>query len=377
MAYRQSGPQQAFGEEHARVDVEVLQVISSTNRRGAEVAAVDLEAGLRSLGRRIATVALAAGSQERALAVSTLGRRQLAATTLLALRRRMQTAAITVAHGSRSLPACALSSVGTRTRWIYRSIGDPTYWAATGPRRTRVARALKQASGVVTTWRGAADALVRLHGVPESRIWVIPTGVPATRVRTVRPEARPARKERFGLDPQTPVIAFIGALSDEKNPAAAVRSMRGLHDVHLIVAGDGPQRTALVHLAHQEARGRVHFLGAISDVSSALELADALVIPSRTEGLPAVAIEAGMAALPVVATNVGGISEVVVDGETGFIVPDDGESLAEALRECLSTDAPLGDRARARCMKMFEIGVVASAWNELVQRQLEGRSAPA
>ena len=102
----------------------VLHVITSTQRRGAETFAVDLAAALGARGVASEVAALAPGAGDT-LDVATLGPAGLAPATLRALRRRAAGAPAVVAHGSRTLPACALALAGRRTPVVYRSIGDP------------------------------------------------------------------------------------------------------------------------------------------------------------------------------------------------------------------------------------------------------------
>jgi glycosyltransferase involved in cell wall biosynthesis len=102
-----------------------------------------------------------------------------------------------------------------------------------------------------------------------------------------------------------------------------------------------------------------------------LAAADALVLPSRTEGIPAVVIEAGLAGLPVVASAVGGIPEVVVDGETGALVtPGDEVGLAEAITRALAHAGTLGPAGRERCRRRFELTPVAAAWGALLDEMV-------
>jgi glycosyltransferase involved in cell wall biosynthesis len=112
----------------------------------------------------------------------------------------------------------------------------------------------------------------------------------------------------------------------------------------------------------------VRFIGPVADAAEALALADVLVLPSLTEGMPAVSIEAGMSGLPVVASDVGAVRDVVLDGETGAVVPSgDPGALARALADVLAAPAELGRRARDHCLARFEIGVVAAAWDALLR----------
>src|SRR5207244_896567 len=116
----------------------------------------------------------------------------------------------------------------------------------------------------------------------------------------------------------------------------------------------------------------VYFLGSLPDPLVAYHAADVLVFPSRGgDSMPATLIEAGLCGLPSVATRVGSITDVVVDGTTGLIVePSDLEGLAAALTR-LTDDSllrrRLGVAARERCIGRFDIDVVAGAWEQVLQ----------
>ncbi|MCU1429188.1 MAG: putative glycosyltransferase [Actinomycetia bacterium] len=326
--------------------------------------ACDLGAALSARGRVVQTVAVSRGFSPGGLPVEPLGTGALnAARRLRALRKPGE---ILVAHGSTAVPTCALAAIGKRG-FVYRNIGDPGYWAASPARRLRLAAYLHSAQRVVVLWPGAAEVLVRLHHVAASRIRPIPNGVPAERFPAVHPSERSAARSALGLPAAVPIVAYVGALSPEKDPAAAVRAVARHPELVLAVSGNGPQRAAVEQLAANVAPGRVHFLGVTDTPQTVLAAADALVIPSRTEGMPAVAIEAAFTGIPVVATDVGALREVVVDGETGRIVARDSDgALDEALRDVLADGVRMGERGRAHCLARFEIGIVGAAWDELL-----------
>lgn len=345
----------------------VLQVISSNARRGAEVFALDLAAAIEERGRSVETVALVASPLPDPLPVPVLGDRSLGPSTLRALRRRIDSASMVVSYASRSLPACAAATLGTGKGFVYRSIGDVVSYAATPLRRARVTFYLRRATAVVALWPGGADALTHRHGVPKDKIRVIPRGVPAERFPSVDASRRADARRRFGLDPGAPVALCLGALIQDKNPDAAVDAVATVPGLHLVVAGDGPERERVEAYARERLPGRAHFLGVQDDPAAVLAASDVLVLPSLTEGMPGVAIEAGLTGLPVVATDVGAVREVVVDGETGVVVPlGDPIALANGVAQALAEADVMGPRARERCLGRFEIGIVSQAWLELL-----------
>ena len=345
-----------------------LHLVTASQRRGAEVSAADLVEALEhdaSMTHRL--VALTPGPQGDQLGAPALGAKPFALATLRALRRAARDTDVVVAHGSKTLPASVTALAGTGTPFVYRSIGDPLAWSGSGLRRRRTALLLARAARVVALWPAAAETLARVHGIPTERIEVIPNAVPAARFPVAGTADRAAARRRFDLPAEAPVVTCIAALSPEKDLATAIDAVAVLDGVHLLVVGDGPQRAELEAQAAAAAPGRVRFAGVLPDVHGSLAAADAVVLPSRTEGMPGVLIEAGLTGRPAVASRVGAVAEIVRDGETGRVVePGDVDGFAEGLRTVLAAATTLGEAARRHCLAHFEIGVVAAQWRDLL-----------
>ena len=154
------------------------------------------------------------------------------------------------------------------------------------------------------------------------------------------------------------------------------RAARGT-PVDLVIAGDGPRRRVVENfIAHGEGGRHCRWLGYVEDVRSVLSAADMLVMPSRWEGFGLAAGEAMAASLPVVGTDVAGLRDVVVDGETGILVPrDDVIALTEAI-ERLADDpdlrARLGRAGRQRVETRFDIDSTV-ATHERLYTHIAGR----
>lgn len=343
----------------------MLQVITDADRRGAQVFAVDLGSYFESRGLDVETVALWPGTSNARLTITSLSGGHRRFGFVRGLRQRMAAADVVIAHGSNTLMATALASRGISTPIVYRQISDLNFWAGALPRRLRVRAYLRRMSHAVALWSGSARVLTERFGVPKANISVIPNGVQEDRFPPATSCDRKSARSLFKIGDDTCVVAYVGALVAEKGVDLAIRAVRQLTGVTLLVVGDGPARSSLQELAARECPGRVLFAGALTDVRLAYWAADALVLASQTESMPAVVIEAGMCGLPVVAAPVGAISSMISDGETGFLVsPDEGE-IASRLRNALD-DPSLGAAARQRCLSTYSMDRVGGAWLDVV-----------
>ena len=348
--------------------VRILQVITDTDRRGAQVFAVDLEAALLRLGHQVTTVALAVGAQSNGLPLEVLGPARRSPRALSSLRKRMRGADITIAHGSSTLMACAL----TGRPFVYRQISDTRFWAAGWPRRLRVAGFLRRAGHVVALSEGAASALNDHVWLPKSHITVVPNAVPRAGFAPITESEREQAREGLGIPRDAFVALYIGALVAEKGADLAVRAAAALPGAHLLVAGGGPQAAELQALADQLSC-RAHFVGVVQDTRPVYAAADVNVLPSRGgDSMPATLIESGMCGLPSVSTPVGSIEDVVVHDRTGFIVPIGDEAATTAALGMLHADEGLrrrmGAAATAYCTERFDIDVVGAQWAAVLEQ---------
>lgn len=180
-------------------------------------------------------------------------------------------------------------------------------------------------------------------GLDPSLVSVLPN--PAPPMPTL-----PARDELRGeLRLEGHVLAFAGRLGPQKALGVALQALASVPDVTLVVAGDGPERSALEARANDLGlASRARFMGSVSrdQVLRLFRAADASVLPSAWENFPHTVMEALAVGCPVIATSVGGVPEVVHDGENGLLVPPcDSTALAVAIRRFFE-DADLRRRLR-------------------------------
>lgn len=188
--------------------------------------------------------------------------------------------------------------------------------------------------------------------------------------RTRPPHVLPAERSPG----HRPVVVFVGALTDQKQPhrfvdvVAALRSSG--RDIEALLIGDGPLRSTLAGPAHDAG---VELLGSRSDVAELLRGADVMVFPSLPtgEGMPGVLIEAGLSGVPVVATDVPGVRTVLDDGTTGHVLGvDDLDGMVAAVDALLADEGrrlAMGEAARARCVARFSLEAVAAQWLAMLQ----------
>ena len=355
------------------VHLDVLHVLSSNQRRGAEAFGYDLHRALRERGLRSEVRCLEPAEAEPRLPVAVFGKSRFSPTGLRALRRSAKQARVVVAHGSNTLLACGAGLVATGVPYVYTSIGDPRYWAGTSLRRTRARWLIRRAAAVVAISPGAHEILVQHYRLDPRRVHVIPNGRSAADFAPSDFRRRQAARKQLGLPATVDLVAVVGALSPEKRVDDAITAVARLPDVALVIAGDGPERPALETLAHRVAPGRVYFLGATAGAATVLAAADVLVLSSASEGVPGVLIEAGLSGLPVVATDVGWVRDVVRPDDTGLLVPPARpDLLADALRRALTEHGAMGRAAREHCVAAFDMVKVVDRW----QGMLEGVARP-
>ncbi|HSA51102.1 MAG TPA: glycosyltransferase family 4 protein [Yinghuangia sp.] len=356
----------------------VLHVVTDPRRRGAQTFAYDLHRELRSRGVASEIAALAPDAEASpttvsttgvGLSIPTLGRRRLSPDTLVALRGQAGRARVVVAHGSSTLPACAAALAFGRTPFVYVNIGDPRHWAATRLRRLRVGLLLRRAAAVASVSRVGRDLLIERYGLSPGRVRAIPNGRRPDAYPRVDTASRAAARKELGVADDAIVIAAVGALSAEKRVDLAIEAFARLRDDRclLLIAGDGPHRGRLAGLAAELAPGRVRFLGTVDDAGPVYRAADVLLLTSDSEGVPGVLVEAGLSGIPAVATDVGFVRDVVLDGTTGALAArGDAAAVADGVRRVLADREAYGEAAHQHCVATYSMQSVVDAWQDLL-----------
>ncbi|HEX6424587.1 MAG TPA: glycosyltransferase [Acidimicrobiales bacterium] len=268
------------------------------------------------------------------------------------LRRLVREREIDIVHTHMPLPA-ALARValpGRRPAFVHTEHNVwhryrlPTRWANALTYR-RNARVIAVSDGVAASIRSSVPVEVVVHGTD---LTLALSGA----------DARAAARTHLGLDARARVIGTVGNFTAKKDQATllrAVASARPAGDRHtvLVLVGSGPLESDLRALASRLGiADRVVFAGSRDDVFDLLPAFDVFALSSEFEGLPIALLEAMASGISPVATSVGGIPEVISDGEDGLLVPAGSpDALAAALTKLLDDDdlrTAIGERARAR-----------------------------
>ncbi len=201
----------------------------------------------------------------------------------------------------------------------------------------------KNAALIVTISKYSLEKMQKYYDIDKAKVRIVPNGVDTEKFKPARDRA--AAKRQFGLDEKR-VVLFVGSLIPRKGlpflVEAAKKIVEQQANVRFVIVGDGPLKNQLLsNLGKANLLGNFTFLSGLSEdaLAAVYNCADMFVLPSVQEGQGIVLLEAQASAKPVVAFNVGGVNESVLNGETGLLVTrGDSSELAEALLKLLSDD---------------------------------------
>ncbi|MDD3798902.1 MAG: glycosyltransferase [Novosphingobium sp.] len=243
---------------------------------------------------------------------------------------------------------------------------DISYWGAKPYALRMMREAAQEATGLLAVSEALASDMAAL-GFPRGKIAVHYTGLDRTLFHPRdKAEARRDVARRFGiaLDESAPLLATVGALIPRKGQAFVIRALPQWPRARLLLVGKGEDEAHLRALAAElGVAERVHFLGSLDHraLPPVLSAADAMVLPSASEGLANAWVEALACGTPLVITDAGGARELVKSGTAGRIAARDSTAIAEAVQALLAAPPSPGDVAREAAAFSWEAHAAALA----------------
>ena len=384
----------------------ILRVIARLNMGGPALHVAYLTAGLRERGYDTTLVAgtLARGEDSMAfvaeglsvdvVSIPELGReispvRDLAATLRLAALIRRERPQILHTHTAKAGTVgrvAALLAGRRRPPIVVHTFHGHVLYGYFGPLRSRFFRWLERWLARHTTVLVAVspqvrDDLVALGVAPPEKFVVVRLGIELGERVGGGMDGRAETRRYLGIPPDRFAVGWVGRMTAVKRTDDVLDGFKRLLErgvgATLCLVGDGPDRPALERRAHELGIMReTLFLGYQEDVGPLYAAFDALVLPSGNEGTPVSVIEALAAGTPVVATRVGGVPDVVRDGEDGFLVePGASDELSERLAR-LAGDPDLrkrfGEAGRARVLPRYAVARLVDDVDRLYRSLLRG-----
>ncbi|WP_046174685.1 glycosyltransferase [Domibacillus indicus] len=235
------------------------------------------------------------------------------------------------------------------------------------------------ADSITIISEAARNHFIQAGAVPPEKLLFIPNGVDTKMYRSI-PAVREKIRDELQVGDDFTWLA-IGRLDEQKNYPnmfhAFARVLRRTANTRLLIAGVGPHQSSLEKLAASlEIEKHVHFLGYRKDIPDLMSAADAYVMSSDWEGMPLVLQEASSIGLPIVCTDVGGNREVVLDGQTGFIVKPSspvslGDSMMQMLEMSTAERKKMGEEGSLYMEQVYELDRITERWHKLYKQVLQ------
>lgn len=367
----------------------ICQVLHSLQVGGAEVLAARLARRLRKSYRFLFVCLDRLGSlgeelRAEGFPVEVLDRRPgLDWRSTIRLARLLRREQVEILHAHQYTPffyALTARWLGKRIPVLFSEHGRhfPDY-----PRRKRIfvnRLLLSRRDRVAAVGEAVRQAVIANEGIPAERVGVIYNGIDLETFAKKRHD-RDETREEIGVGPNDFVVIQVARLDYLKDHLTAVRTLDRLAsqrpEVRLVLVGEGPEREKIeAEIRQRQLLAHVRFLGLRSDVARLVASADLFLLTSISEGIPLTVIEAMAAGIPVVSTRVGGIGEIVEDGQTGLLAPaGDDSALADRILTLMADSEQcqrLGQAGRCRAYAQFSEEQMHISYRGLYEEVLRG-----
>lgn len=333
------------------ISMDIVHFVENLERGGLERTVIDLVAAQREAGHRCAVVCLfqegmlAAELRDQGVMVQACGKRHGPDMRALLKARRFiagSPGALLHTHNSMAHYYAVLASLGLPVAQIINTRHSMGGRKGTTRQDWLYRRSMRSTDHVVAVCE-AERVRLQANGVhPRCELSTIPNGISLERFVPAAVERRRALAENLGWQPDSRIIGTVGRLQPVKDQARLIRAFDRVRSevpgAVLVIIGDGSLRPELEQLVEELGlQQSVRFLGDRGDVPQLLSGMELFALSSLSEGYSVALIEACAAALPIVATDVGGNHEIVRDGVNGMLVPaGDASILADALLSMLA-----------------------------------------
>ena len=332
--------------------MKILQLVTQRQYRGAELFAADLSAELIMLGHEVAFVGLYKRDED-VLTVEHADNRDLGnvkkgmfsfeiTNRLIRLIKEINPDIIQC-NGSDTLKYTFAASYFIKDiPIVYRNISIISEWVSNMPKKILYKKMFKKIAHVTSVGDEAMADFIKTYKYPENRTEVIRRGIPVKKVDRLQISADLRRS--LGFNNKTKIAIHIGNFSPEKNHEFLLNVFSKIKeensDIKLICVGSGFLYEKIKNNIHQRQLGDTIFLlGFRKDIPELLAASDCLVLSSKIEGVPGVILEAATQKTPSVSTNVGGVSEVLKNAQTGYLIDNfDCLEFKEKLSELMMND---------------------------------------
>ena len=363
--------------------LDIVHVVENLERGGLERMVIDLAGVQRAAGHRCRVICLfqpgALAGELEAQGIEVQACRKRGGFDLAALRRlrgglRATPGAVVHTHNANAHYHTVAAALGLP---IARLINTRHGMGAAQPRSRGewlYRRTMRRTDTVAAVCEAARARFAQQGVAPRGRLLSVPNGIRIERFSPASEEHRAALRSDLGLAPDTRIIGSVGRLNPVKDQATLLRAFARLRgefaDVSLVLVGDGALRGSLESQATALGIGdAVRFLGDRSDVRELLQGFDIFALSSLSEGYSMALLEACASGLPIVATDVGGNREIVVDGRNGRLVtPARDDALADAFAMLLrdpAAAAAMGSAGRAWALREASVETMARRYDAL------------
>lgn len=350
--------------------MQIFQLVTKRQYRGAEVFAANLSEELIKLGHEILFVGLYENDSNilevpGAVNIDLVKKKKgsFSVQVVSELRKTILETKPDViqCNGSDTLKyMVAVSILIPEIPILYRNISMISEWVSKGAKRHLYKKVFSRISHVSSVGEEAIEDLIRTFNYPREQTSVIRRGIPLKEV-DVNFHSEKLRSE-LGLLRTDKIAMHIGNFSQEKNHEFLIDIFEDIKEhnpgIKLVCVGNGILFNSIKNeIQKRNLQTTIYLLGFRKDIPEVLAASDCFVLASKVEGVPGVILEAGTQKIPSISTNVGGVSEVLIDSETGFLIEEfDKRMFKEKLLEVLMNEKlrlKLGRNAYDLVLKEF------------------------